>query len=319
MLPTAARRRFATSCRFVKILLLGCRGQVGWELQRALAPLGALVALGRDAHEGLCGDLERPAELRATVRRLQPRVIVNAAAFTNVDGAETERERAERVNAVAPGILADEAARLDACLVHYSTDYVFDGSGAAAWREDDTPAPLNIYGATKLRGEEAIRERSCAHLIFRTQWVYAARGKNFLSTMLRLASERDTLEVVDDQHGAPTGAELIADVTAHAVRVVLGNLEVAGTYHLAARGETTWHAYARFIIDSARRRGWPVRVPDSRIVPVGTDRFPTAARRPLNSRLDVVRLETTFGLELPDWRCGVGRAVAEHLGRAGDA
>jgi len=295
----------------VKILLLGCRGQVGRELQRALAPLGDVTALGREREYGLGADLENAEELRRTVRQLEPRVIANAAAYTDVNRAEAEPERAERVNAEAPGILAAEAARLDAWLVHYSTDYVFDGSGTARWREDDRPAPLNVYGATKWRGEQAIRDSDCNHLIIRTQWVYAARGENFIRKMLRLASEREALEVVDDQHGAPTGAELVADVTAHALRQTLIRQGPSGTFHLAARGATTWHAYAGFVIDQARQAGWPVRLSDGAIVPATTDAVPTGARRPLNSRLDVTRLEHTFGLRLPHWRSGVARAVAE--------
>jgi dTDP-4-dehydrorhamnose reductase len=298
----------------MKILLLGPQGQVGWELQRALAPLGDVTALGREGREGLCGDLENLHDLRRTVRQLEPQVIANAAAYTDVDRAEAEPERAECVNAEAPGMLAAEAARLDAWLVHYSTDYVFDGSGTTPWREDDQPAPLNVYGATKARGEQAIREAGCRHLIFRTQWVYAARGKNFIRKILRLASERDALEVVDDQHGAPTGAELVADVTAQALRLAAARDGLSGTYHLAARGETTWHAYARFVVDAASRAGWPVRLGDAAIVPVATDAFPTRARRPRNSRLDIERLERTFGLRLAHWRSGVARAVAECAG-----
>jgi dTDP-4-dehydrorhamnose reductase len=299
----------------MKILLLGRRGQVGWELQRALAPLGDLTVLGRERGNGLSLDLENPDDLGRVVRRFEPRIIVNAAAYTDVERAETEPDRAERINAEAPRILAAEAARLGALLVHYSTDYVFDGSGTTPWREDDTPAPLNVYGATKWRGEQVIRDSGCRYLIFRTQWVYAARGENFIRKILRLAAERDTLEVVDDQHGAPTGAELIADVTAHALRLATARDGPSGTYHLAARGETTWHAYARFIVEEARRAGRPVRVSDAGIVPVATEAFPTRARRPRNSRLSVDRLEQTFGLRLPDWRLGVARALAESTGK----
>ena len=295
----------------MRILVLGCRGQVGFELMRALAPLGDVTALHREPTEGLSADLESPAELRRTLRRLEPHVIANAAAYTDVDGAEAEPERAERVNAEAPGVLAGEAASLGAWLVQYSTDYVFDGSGTTPWRENDTPAPLSVYGATKWRGERAVRDAGCRHLIFRTQWVYASRGRNFLRKMLRLATERDRLQVVDDQTGAPTGAELVADVTAHALKLAIARPELSGTYHLAARGETTWHGYARFALDAARQAGLRVRPTDSAIEPVATDAFPTVARRPRNSRLDVGRIEQTFGLRLPDWRVGVARAVAE--------
>jgi len=282
-----------------------------------LAPLGDVTALGRESREGLSGDVENPEELRRVLRHLEPQVIANAAAYTNVDGAEAEPERAERVNAEAPGVLAAEAASLGAWLVHYSTDYVFDGSGTTPWREDDGPAPLNVYGATKLRGERAVRDAKCRHLIFRTQWVYAARGRNFLSKMLRLAAARDRLQVVDDQSGAPTGAELVADVTVHALRLAIARPELSGTYHLAARGETTWHGYARFLLDAARQAGMPVRPTDAAIEPVATGAFPTVARRPRNSRLDVGRLEQTFGLQLPNWRVGVARAVAEIHERRG--
>ena len=295
----------------MRVLLLGCDGKVGWELERALAPLGDVTALGRESTGDSSCDLEDSEALRRTLRRLEPDVIANAAAYTDVDGAEAEPQRAERVNAEGPAVLAAEAARLRAWLVHYSTDYVFDGSGSKPWREDDTPAPLSVYGATKLRGEHAIRDAGCRHLIFRTQWVYAARGKSFLTTILRLAAERDRLQVVDEQTGAPTGAELIADVTAHALRWALARPELAGTYHLAARGETTWHGYARFALEAARRAGLPLRTTDTAVEAVATSPLPAVARRPRNSRLDVSRLEQVFDLRLPDWRVGVARAVAE--------
>lgn len=298
----------------MRILLLGKHGQVGWELQRALAPLGQIIALGHKNESGLCGDLERPDELRKTVQQLQPDAIVNAGAYTAVDQAESEPERAELINAEAPGVLAEEAARLDAFLVHYSTDYVFDGSGTTLWREDDNPAPLNVYGATKWRGEQAVRQAQAQHLVFRTQWVYAARGKNFIRTMLRLASERDALQVIDDQVGAPTGAELIADVTAHALCMVMRQPEQGGTYHLAASGQATWHDYARFVISTARDTGWPIRVADDAIARVGTEAFPTPATRPHNSRLNTDRLSDVFGFALPDWRDGVARALSEMAG-----
>jgi dTDP-4-dehydrorhamnose reductase len=291
--------------------LLGGRGKVGWELRRALAPLGDVTALGREPSDGSSGDLERPDELRRALRRLEPDVIANAAAYNDVDGAEAEPERAERVNAEAPGVLAAEAASLGAWLVHYSTDYIFDGSGTKPWREDDAPAPLNVYGASKWRGERAVRATGCRHLIFRTQWVYAARGKSFLTKMLRLAAERDHLQVVAEQTGAPTGAELIADVTAHALRLAIARPALAGTYHLAARGETTWHGYARFALEAARDAGLPVRPTDAAVEAVATSAFPTVARRPRNSRLDVSRIEQAFDLRLPDWRVGVARAVAQ--------
>jgi len=293
----------------MKILLLGKNGQVGWEAQRALAPLGELVALDRHGSDGLCGDLEQVDALADTVRRLAPDVIVNAAAYTAVDKAEQEAERARAINADAVAMLARQAHELGALLVHYSTDYVFDGSGAQPWREDDAPAPLSVYGATKLAGEQAIRASGCEHLIFRTSWVYAARGGNFARTMLRLAAEREQLSVIDDQIGAPTGAELIADVSAHAIRSTLKDRSLCGTYHLAAAGQTSWHAYASFVIDHARRSGAALAV--QKITPIPTTSYPTPATRPLNSRLDTQRLRSRFGLHLADWRDGVTRMLAE--------
>ena len=294
----------------MRIVLLGGSGQVGWELQRALAPLGEIAALARELHGDECGDLENPEGLRRALRRLGPDVIVNAAAFTDVDRAEAEPERARRVNAEGPEILAGEAKRLDAWLIQYSTDYVFDGSGVKPWREDDEAAPLNVYGESKRQGEEAVRDAGCRHLILRTQWVYSSRRSNFLRTMLRLAAEREALEMVDDQTGAPTGADLVADVTAHIVRS-LTPVVGSGTYHVAARGETTRHGYARFVVESARRGGWPLRLTEDAITPVASETLPTGARRPRNSRLSVDRLEGAFRLRMPDWRAGVARVVAE--------
>lgn len=302
----------------VRLLLLGKDGQVGWELQRALQPLGEVVALGRrggvhpDTGEVLVGDLGDLEGLRHTVAALRPAVIVNAAAYTAVDQAESEPELAHRINAEAPGVLAQAAAACGAWLVHYSTDYVFDGSGGQPWRETDPTAPINVYGRSKLDGENAIRASGCRHLILRTQWVYGVRGGNFARTMLRLALERERLSVVDDQWGAPTGADLIADVTAHTVACVLRSPDakaLSGVYHLAAAGCTTWHGYATFLIDEARRihpgAGWRVR----EVQPVPSEAYPTAARRPRNGRLDTQRLRQTFGLHLPDWRFGVRRWV----------
>lgn len=296
----------------MRILLLGRNGQVGWELQRALAPLGAVVALDRHGDGGLCGDLSRPAALADSVRALAPEVIVNAAAYTAVDKAESERELAWRINAEAVGALAQEAARANALLLHYSTDYVFDGSGTRPWREDDATGPLSAYGASKLAGEDAVRDSGCRHLILRTSWVYAARGANFAKTMLRLAAERERLTVVADQAGAPTGAELIADVSAHALRATLADPALCGSYHLAAAGETSWHTYAGFVVDEARRLGASLKVAE--IAPIPTADYPTPAARPLNSRLDTSRLRTRFGLHLPDWQDGVARMLREVLG-----
>lgn len=296
----------------MRLLLLGPNGQVGWELQRALAPLGEVLAVDRRGSDELCGDLTQQDGLVQTVRTVRPDVIVNAAAYTAVDRAESEPDLAHLVNAEAPAVLAREAKASGAWLVHYSTDYVFDGSGDRRWQESDRTGPINVYGETKLAGEDAIRESGCNHLIFRTSWVFAPRGANFIRTMLRLAAERDALKVIDDQMGAPTGAELIADVTAHALRTVhsVGS-ELNGLYHLAAAGETSWHGYASFVIEYARRAGWPIRLGDEAIEAVPTEAFPTAAKRPHNSRLDCTRLENTFGLWMPNWQRGVERAVEE--------
>lgn len=298
----------------MKLLLLGRNGQVGWELQRSLAPLGELFALERQGDaggQGLCGDLSRLDELARTVRALRPDVIVNAAAHTAVDKAESEPEQARLLNALAPQVLAREAAQTGALLVHYSTDYVFDGSGSAARTETEATAPLSVYGGCKLEGEQLIQASGCRHLIFRTSWVYAARGGNFAKTMLRLAQEREALSVIDDQWGAPTGADLIADVTAHAIRQLQRQPGDQGLYHLVAGGETTWHAYASHVIARARElapdRPWKVQ----RIAAVPTSAFPTPAQRPHNSRLNTDRLQQTFGLRLPHWQAGVDRMLQE--------
>jgi len=299
----------------MKILLLGKNGQVGWELQRSLAPLGDLVALDRSSTEadGGCGDLGQPEALRDTVLRLRPDVIVNAAAHTAVDKAESEPELARAINALAPGALAQAAQEVGALLVHYSTDYVFDGSGNTPWTERAATGPLSVYGQTKLEGEQLIEEACEHHLILRTSWVYAARGGNFAKTMLRLAKERERLTVIDDQFGAPTGAELIADVTAHAVRQVLRQPQDAGIYHLAAAGETTWNGYARFVLDTVRELQPALPLIAREVAPVPTSAFPTPARRPLNSRLDTTHLCQTFGLTLPHWQQGVRRMLTEIL------
>ncbi|MEG2818683.1 MAG: dTDP-4-dehydrorhamnose reductase [Comamonas sp.] len=297
----------------MKILLLGKDGQVGWELQRSLAPLGELVALGRQGVDGLCGDLGDLEGLAQTVRQLRPDVIVNAAAHTAVDRAESEPEVAHTLNALAPGVVAQEAKALDALLVHYSTDYVFDGSGTAPRVETDAVAPLSVYGRTKLEGEQRIQASGCQHLIFRTSWVYAARGGNFAKTMLRLAQERESLTVIDDQWGAPTGAELIADVTAHAIRHVLRCRQDAGLYHLVAQGETTWNAYARYVLEQARQMQPAMAIKAHTVQPVPSSAFPTPARRPHNSRLDTGKLQSTFGLQLPSWQQGVTRMLHEIL------
>ena len=297
----------------MKILLFGKGGQVGWELQRSLAPLGELIALDFDSRQQ-CGDFTRLDDMAQTVRASAPDVIVNAAAYTAVDKAESEPELVRTINALAPGILAREARKLGSWLIHYSTDYVFDGSGSKPWVETDPTGPLSVYGSTKLEGEGAIRASGCHHLIFRTSWVYAARGGNFARTMLRLAHERERLTVIDDQIGAPTGAELLADVTAHAIRTALQQPELSGLYHLVAGGETSWHGYACFVLNLARQAGIELKVAADNVIPVPTSAFPLPARRPLNSRLDTSKLQTAFGLHLPLWQAGVERMLEEVMG-----
>ena len=293
----------------MKILLLGKNGQVGWQLQRALAPLGEIVALER---KDAGGDLADQQGLAAAVRAAKPQVIVNAAAYTAVDKAESEPQLARLINTEAPAALAREAAASGALLVHYSTDYVFDGSGSAPWQESDATGPLNVYGATKLAGEQAIAASGCAHLTFRTSWVYAAHGDNFIKTMLRLAATRERLTVIDDQKGAPTGAELIADVTAHAISQTLQQPAKAGLYHLTAAGEASWFDYAQYVLALARQaRPQGVKTAAGGVQPIASSQYPAAARRPLNSRLDTRRLQAVFGLTLPHWQAGVARVLEE--------
>jgi dTDP-4-dehydrorhamnose reductase len=300
----------------MKILLFGKNGQIGWELQRSLAPLGEVLALDRHSVE-FCGDLSQPERLARTVRNWRPDVIVNAAAHTAVDKAESEPELARCLNATAPAALALAAAEVGAWLVHYSTDYVFSGQGDQAWQEGDATGPLSVYGQTKLEGEQAIAASGCKHLIFRTSWVYAARGGNFAKTMLRLAGERERLTVINDQHGAPTGADLIADVTAHAIRQAMVNpasaSALAGIYHLVASGETSWHGYASHVIAQARHLHPEQGLKVTDIAPVPTSAFPTPAKRPLNSRLSTHKLQLAFGLVLPPWQQGVNRMLSEIL------
>ena len=306
----------------MKILLLGKNGQVGWELQRALSPLGELVALDADS-TGLCGDFTRPDDLAHTIRSVQPQVIVNAAAYTAVDKAESEPALARLINADGPALLAREAHALGAWLLHYSTDYVFDGSGNTPWTESDAPAPRNVYGQTKLEGERAVQTGCAKHLILRTSWVYAARGGNFAKTMLRLAREREVLNVIDDQVGAPTGAELLADVSVLALRQLQQRPQDAGLYHCTAAGATSWLEYAnavlgqvqlaqtasKLIANGATPQAW------ARLQRIASANYPVAAQRPLNSRLDCSRLCTTFDLTLPPWQQGVARMLTEILER----
>ncbi len=298
----------------MKILLLGKNGQVGWELQRALAPLGQVIALDRNGRNGLCGDLTDLQGLATTVRQLAPDVIVNAAAYTAVDKAESEQALATLINAEAPGVLAREAALLNAWLIHYSTDYVFDGSGEDRWQEDAFTRPLSAYGRSKLEGEIAITTSGARAVVLRTSWVYAARGHNFAKTMLHLAAERDVLNVVADQYGAPTGAELIADVTALILRKLddqHGDSQLAGTYHLAAAGETTWHGFAQFVLSDASRKGIPLKVTVEQVGAISTEAYPLPAPRPRNSRLALGKIEKTFNLKMPPWQQGVQRMLDE--------
>jgi dTDP-4-dehydrorhamnose reductase len=293
----------------MKILLLGKNGQVGWELQRALAPLGEVVA--RDLDDGLdLTDVQATAEL---VRRVRPQVVVNAAAHTAVDKAESEPELARRINADAPALLAAEAKVLGALLVHFSTDYVYDGGGNAPRDESAPTGPLSVYGATKLAGDEAIAASGCDHLILRTSWVYGARGGNFAKVMLKLAAEREQLKVIDDQFGAPTGADLLADLAAHMIVATRARPALSGVYHAVAGGETNWHGYARHVIEFARTRGTAIKVAPEQVLPIPTREYPTPAQRPLNSRLSTTKLQQAFGLTLPAWQHGVERMLTEIL------
>ncbi|WP_275099264.1 dTDP-4-dehydrorhamnose reductase [Sedimenticola hydrogenitrophicus] len=284
----------------VKMLLFGKTGQVGTELQRTLPQLGQLKSCGREV-----ADLEDQESLKAVIRDYRPDIIVNAAAYTAVDRAEAEPGKANRINAEAVSLLAEEAKRLDAWLVHYSTDYVFDGTNDQPYIETDQPNPLGIYGETKLKGEESIRRSGCKYLIFRTSWVYGAHGSNFIKTILRLAREREALNIVADQHGAPTSAALIAEISAKAIPAILSGAMHPGTYHLAASGDTTWHELARRIVSRAHQLGMPLLLKPEQVQPIPTIDYPTPATRPMNSRLDSSLLATTLGTTLPDWQSEV--------------
>lgn len=296
----------------MRILLFGKNGQVGWELQRSLLPLGNLIALGRNSSE-LCGDLTNLAGIAETIQKVTPDIIVNAAAYTQVDKAEEEPDLAHTINAEAPRVLAAEAKKLNAWYVHYSTDYVFDGHDHNPKNENDPTAPLNIYGQTKRDGEELIAASDCQHLIFRTSWVYGAYGNNFIRTMLRLGKERDSLKVVNDQIGTPTSAELLADVTAHSLRTALQRPDVSGLYHLTANGQTSWHAYARLIFDQSQKLGLKLKMPPDQLISIPSNEFPTQAIRPLNSCLNTQKLQKTFNLCLPAWETPVVRTLTEIL------
>lgn len=282
----------------MKLLILGRDGQVGTALTQILAPLGAIAAYGRQG-----ADFSHPDDLEGVVKREQPDVIVNAAAHTAVDKAESEPELARLVNTDGPAVLARVAAETGAWLIHYSTDYVFDGSGTTPRIESDPTGPLNVYGETKRAGEEAIVASGAKYLIFRTSWVHAPGGNNFIAKMLSLAQSRDELKVIDDQHGAPTSARLIAEITRRAIEQIANDRPIpSGIYHLAASGETTWNGYARFAIAEALKRGVPLKAVPERVLPVPTSAFSTPARRPLNSRLSTLKLRDALDIDLPDWR-----------------
>lgn len=296
----------------MKILLIGKNGQVGWELQRSLSSLGELVAVDY-FDKTLCGDLTNPEGIARTIRTVKPDVIVNAAAHTAVDKAEIEQDLCRLLNAESVEVIAKESAKINALLVHYSTDYVFNGEGTHFRYEDEQTGPLNIYGETKLAGEYAVANHNPHHLIFRTSWVYATRGANFAKTMLRLAKEKEQLSIINDQFGAPTGAELLADCTALAIRTAMDKKSLYGTYHLVASGETTWFDYAQYIFSVARELGETLMVKDVR--GVDTSAYPTPAKRPHNSRLSNQKFQLAFEAKLPDWREGVKRVVTEIIGK----
>jgi dTDP-4-dehydrorhamnose reductase len=293
----------------MKILLTGCNGQVGWELARALLPLGDIIAVNRSQV-----DLSDPDGLRRIVQKVSPDVIVNPAAYTAVDKAETDRDMAFLINAEAPRVLAEEAAKSAALLIHYSTDYVFDGTKNAPYTEDDATHPVNVYGQSKLAGEQAIQAAGADHLILRTSWVYAARGQNFLKTILRLAAEREELAIVADQIGSPTWARLIAETTAHILRQSLLERRQdhfnSSVYNLTSVGETSWHGFAQAIVEIARQQGMPAL--KNRIInPIPTTAYPAPAKRPLNSRLSTDRLEQRFGLKMPSWDAALRLCMAD--------
>lgn len=295
----------------MRILLFGGEGQVGWELRRSLSVLGQIVVPARKAGAG--GDLSDLEGLRQTIRLHCPDVVVNAAAYTDVAAAEHERARAFAINALAPEAMAQEAARCGALMIHYSTDYVYDGQSDDAYSETDAAQPLNVYGESKFDGDRRVMASGCHCIIFRTSWVYSVRGKNFLTTMLKLLRERDRLTVVDDQRGAPTSAELLADVTAHAVTRAYPDRALCGLYHLAASGATSWYGYSCLIADRLRERSAGQVIDDVAIIPVAAEHYGSEVLRPKNSCLNTSRLEKAFDLELPDWTTGVIRVVDEWL------
>ena len=303
----------------MKILLLGKNGQVGWELQRALQPLGEMIALDRHINnQGDCGDVSNFEQINQTIARIQPNIVINATAYTAVDKAESEQLQNDLINHLAVKNLAEQCEHINALLVHYSTDYVFDGSGDVPWQEDNSTAPVNSYGQAKRDGEIAIEKTGVKFLNFRTSWVYASRGKNFIKTMLGLASTKEHLTIINDQHGVPTSAELIADVTAQALRYYLLKDESVkaslwGHYHLVPTGVTTWYDYAELIFNLAEQQGEKLMI--QHVEPILTSNYPTPAKRPLNSRLNNEKIQLNFELQLPDWKQGVAYTVAELLNK----
>lgn len=294
----------------MKILLFGKKGQIGWELQRSLSLIGELVTLDFDDEE-LCGDFTRPKEIIKTINSVYPDIIVNAAAYTAVDKAESETILAHTINAETPKIIAQEAQKIGAWLIHYSTDYVFNGNGTKPWKETDPTIPINVYGATKLAGEKSIINSGCKYLIFRTSWVYSTRGENFIKNIIHLAKNKDNLSIINDQIGAPTGAELLADVTAYSICTAIRKPKVSGLYHIAAKGEISWYDYAKFILDQARQFKIKLKAQAENIQPVASRSFFQIAPRPENSRLNTKKIEHIFDFTLPLWQTGVTRILTE--------
>ncbi|ENV46919.1 dTDP-4-dehydrorhamnose reductase [Acinetobacter brisouii CIP 110357] len=299
----------------MKILLLGKNGQVGWELQRALQPLGEVIALDRHTNaQGLCGDIANLEAITQLIQQVQPDVVVNATAYTAVDKAESEPKQADLINHLAVKHLAEKCQAVNALLVHYSTDYVFSGQGTQTWQEQDVTAPQNVYGQSKRAGEVALEQSAVKFINFRTSWVYGTHGQNFIKTMLRLAQAKEELSIIADQIGAPTGAALIADVTAQAIRyyslhAAEQQQQLCGHYHLAASGETSWYEYAQYIFDVARYKGLVLKL--QQVHPIVTTAYPTPAKRPLNSRLNTQKLQQQFHLHLPYWQQGVEQVLGE--------
>lgn len=301
----------------MKLLILGKNGQVGWELQRALQPLGEVLALDRhqDAKTQYCGDITNFDAIARVITQFRPNIVANATAYTAVDQAETDLEQADLINHLAVKHLAEQCKTMNALLIHYSTDYVFDGQGQIAWQETDEKAPQNAYGHTKLAGEIALEQSQAKFVNFRTSWVYGTHGNNFIKTMLKLAKSKDELNIIADQIGVPTGAALIADVTAQVIRYYDFNPDqhhdLHGHYHLAPQGETSWYDYAQFIFEKARQKGIELQIKQVEAIP--TTAYPTPAKRPLNSRLNTQKLQQTFYIHLPEWQQGVEHAIAEMI------